>query len=222
MASEKNHQKKSTRGDAAGVGAYYEVPEVCTRQFFRQSPLRGYTGVCKLVHSFVHEYWEDRIVRYVQKKAPRLFEVKWQGDEIRRLAHAFHSGQREYINASVRGPVAPVVLPVQPERTSTRGSTLAVLLAWMQAECFFHPSLKVCFLVDDEKSQQMVQDGLRCAYLSVRLASRSKGLSVAEDVILVADGDGSPFGDTLPVLYPMRGMLYGPRIFALLQRIFFC
>lgn len=83
--------------------------------------------------------------------------------------------------------------------------------------CFFHPSLKVCFLVDDDKSQQMVQDGLRCAYLSVRLASRSKGLSVAEDVILVADGDGSPFGDTLPVLYPMRGMLYGPRIFALLQ-----
>ena len=117
MAFEKNDQKKSTRGDAAGVGALYEVPEVCTRQFFRQSPLRGYTGVCKLVHSFVHEYWEDRIVRYVQKKAPRLFEVKWQGDEIRRLAHAFHSGQREYINASVRG--------------QRSGSTLAVLLAWM-------------------------------------------------------------------------------------------
>jgi hypothetical protein len=92
-------------------------------------------------------------------------------------------------------------------------STLDILLAWIQAECVFHPFLKVCVLVQNEHDQLRVQSILRSAYVSVRIASKSRGLSVAEDVILVVDSHCSVAADA--VLAPIRGSLYRPRIFGL-------
>jgi hypothetical protein len=73
-----------------GVALIFTVPESCTRQLFRQWPLRNYAGICKLIHSYVH--------MYVQKKASsRVWDVR----QLECLAHAFHSGQLEYFHSRV-------------------------------------------------------------------------------------------------------------------------